>query len=54
LDDLGRVHGEISGLLERTRMQRDQALGAVDPKVVVAGNGKAKKPTEPTRVAEVE
>ena len=52
LDDLGRVHGEISGLLERTRMQRDQALGAVDPKVVVAGNGKAKKPTEPTKVAE--
>src|SRR5215213_9096761 len=28
LDDLGRVHGEISGLLERTRRQRDQALGA--------------------------
>jgi DivIVA domain-containing protein len=54
LDDLGRVHGEISGLLERTRMQRDQALGAADPEVVVAGNGKAKKPTEPTRVAEVE
>src|SRR4029450_8556419 len=26
LDDLGRVHGEISGLLERTRKQRDQAL----------------------------
>jgi DivIVA domain-containing protein len=26
LDDLGRVHGEISGLLERTRRQRDQAL----------------------------
>jgi DivIVA domain-containing protein len=33
LDDLGRVHGEISGLLERTRKQRDQALsaGAPDP-----------------------
>jgi DivIVA domain-containing protein len=28
LDDLGRVHGEISGLLERTRTQRDQALTA--------------------------
>jgi len=26
LDDLGRVHGEISGLLERTRRQRDQGL----------------------------
>ena len=31
LDDLGRVHGEISGLLERTRKQRDQALTAGDP-----------------------
>jgi DivIVA domain-containing protein len=53
LDDLGRVHGEISGLLERTRMQRDQALGAggtADPKATQ--NGKAKKPTEPTKVAE--
>jgi hypothetical protein len=50
LDDLGRVHGEISGLLERTRMQRDQALGAggaADPKATQ--NGNAKKPTEPTR-----
>ena len=28
LDDLGRVHAEISGLLERTRKQRDQALTA--------------------------
>ena len=26
LDDLGRVHGEITGLLDRTRKQRDQAL----------------------------
>jgi hypothetical protein len=53
LDDLGRVHGEISGLLERTRKQRDQALGAdgaADPKATQ--NGKAKKPTEPTKVAE--
>jgi DivIVA domain-containing protein len=53
LDDLGRVHGEISGLLERTRMQQDQALGAggaADPKATQ--NGKAKKPTEPTKVAE--
>ena len=31
LDDLGRVHGEISGLLERTRKQRDQAVTAGDP-----------------------
>jgi DivIVA domain-containing protein len=53
LDDLGRVHGEISGLLERTRMQRDQALaagGAADPKATQ--NGKTKKPIEPTKVAE--
>jgi hypothetical protein len=54
LDDLGRVHGEISGLLERTRKQRDEALGAgdADPKAAATGNGKAKKPTEPTEVAE--
>jgi DivIVA domain-containing protein len=54
LDDLGRVHGEISGLLERTRKQHDQALGAggADPKVAAAGNGKAKKPAESAKVAE--
>ena len=54
LDDLGRVHGEISGLLERTRKQQDQALGAgdADPKTVAAPNGKAKQPTGPTKVAE--
>ena len=54
LDDLGRVHGEISGLLERTRKQQDQALtaGAAGPKTAAAPNGKAKKPTEPTKVPE--
>jgi DivIVA domain-containing protein len=54
LDDLGRVHGEISGLLERTRMQQDQGLGAgaADVKAVGPQNGKAKKPTEPTKLAE--
>src|ERR671911_3010313 len=54
LDDLGRVHGEISGLLERTRKQQDQVLGAgdADPKAAAAPNGKAKQPTEPTKVAE--
>jgi F-type H+-transporting ATPase subunit b len=52
LDDLGRVHGEISGLLERTRKQQDQALGTADPKTAAPRNGKAKKPTEPTRAAE--
>ncbi len=56
LDDLSRVHGEISGLLERTRKQQDQALGAgaADPKTLAAPNGKAKQPTEPTKVAEGE
>jgi hypothetical protein len=56
LDDLGRVHGEISGLLERTRKQQDQALGAgaADSKTAAAPNGKAKQPAEPTRVAERE
>ena len=54
LDDLGRVHGEISGLLERTRRQRDQALAAgdADPKAPAAQNGKAKKLAEPERAAE--
>jgi DivIVA domain-containing protein len=52
LDDLSRVHGEISGLLERTRKQQALGAGGADPKVAAAGNGKAKKPTEPTKVAE--
>jgi len=56
LDDLSRVHGEISGLLERTRTQRDQALGAgaADSKTAAPHNGKAKQPTDPTKVAEDE
>lgn len=55
LDDLGRVHGEISGLLERTRKQRDQARaasGAADPKPVAAPEVKAEKQVEPAKVAE--
>jgi colicin import membrane protein len=54
LDDLGRVHGEISGLLERTRKQQDQALSAGDaaPDTAAAQDGKAKKPANPTKVAE--
>ena len=56
LDDLGRVHGEISGLLERTRRQQDLALtaGVADPKTVAGGNGEAKKPTGPAKVVEGE
>jgi hypothetical protein len=54
LDDLGRVHGEISGLLERTRTQQDQALtaGPAGPKAPAPPDAKAKQPTEPTKVAD--
>ena len=44
LDDLGRVHGEISGLLERTRRQRDAAqavAGDAEPKAAAAPDAKA-------------
>ena len=44
LDDLGRVHGEISGLLERTRKQRDAAqavAGDAEPKGAAAPDAKA-------------
>ena len=47
LDDLGRVHGEISGLLERTRKQRDQAGGAADPKATAAQDARAQEQPEP-------
>src|SRR5215211_670805 len=54
LDDLGRVHGEISGLLERTRKQRDHALTAGDtdlePSAVPDANAGA--PAEPAKAAE--
>jgi cell division septum initiation protein DivIVA len=55
LDDLGRVHGEISGLLERTRKQRDQARAAgdaADPEPVAAPVIKAENEAEPATVAE--
>ena len=56
LDDLGRVHGEISGLLERTRKQRDQALtigGLATSKAVPGSDPKAADaPAEPAKVAE--
>jgi cell division septum initiation protein DivIVA len=55
LDDLGRVYGEISGLLERTRKQRDQALttgAAADPTAVAVGDAKADKPAKRAKVAE--
>jgi DivIVA domain-containing protein len=48
LDDLGRVHGEISGLLERTRKQREHALtiGGLAPPSQVA-DPKPETPAEP-------
>jgi DivIVA domain-containing protein len=54
LDDLGRVHGEITGLLERTFTERNEAPGAggANAKAVAAADAKAKQPAEPTRVAE--
>jgi syndecan 1 len=56
LDDLGRVHGEISGLLERTRRQRDQALTAgnadLKPSAVPDGHDGAVAEPEPAKAAE--
>ena len=54
LDDLGRVHGEISGLLERTRTQRAQALtaGGATAEAAAAPDAKAEQPAEPAKVAE--
>ena len=46
LDDLGRVHGEISGLLERTRTQRDQALTAGG----AAADAETEKQAKPAKV----
>jgi DivIVA domain-containing protein len=50
LDDLSRVHGEISGLLERTRKQRDQAMTTAVPDAKPAPAPEA----EPAKVAELE
>jgi DivIVA domain-containing protein len=54
LDDLGRVHGEISGLLERTRKQRDQALTAGDPdlKPSAVPDAEGEVPAAPAKTAE--
>jgi len=51
LNDLGRVHGEITSLLERTFTERTQPAGA-DPKAAATPDGKANKPAEPTKAAE--
>jgi cell division septum initiation protein DivIVA len=55
VDDLGRVHGAISALLERIGTQRDQPLtagGAAEPQAATAANAKAEKPPEPRKVPE--
>ena len=54
LDDLGRVHGEISGLLERTRKQRGQArpAGDPDPKPAAVPDAEADTPAAPAKTAE--
>ena len=54
LSDLGRVHGEITGLLERTFTERQQALGAggAAPKAAAAPDAKANKPAEPAKADE--
>ena len=53
LDDLSRVHGEISGLLERTRKQREHAvtIGGLAPPSQVA-DPKPETPAEPAKVSE--
>jgi DivIVA domain-containing protein len=56
LDDLGRVHGDITTLLERTRRQREQALqpnGLAGPEAPSSrSDAKAEKAAEPAKVPE--
>jgi cell division septum initiation protein DivIVA len=54
LHDLGRVHGEITGLLERTFTEREQVQGAggAAPKAAAAPDAKANKPAEAAKVDE--
>ncbi len=56
LDDLSRVHNEITGLLERTRKQRDQPLpiGGTDPSPLATPELEPPKPPEPANLAERE
>jgi hypothetical protein len=47
------VHGEITGLLERTFTEREQAAGAgADPKASATPEAKANKPAESAKAAE--
>jgi DivIVA domain-containing protein len=55
LDDLSRVHGEISGLLERTRKQRDEApaaAGDAEPDGRGPPDANAEKPAEAVKASE--
>jgi DivIVA domain-containing protein len=57
LDDLSRVHGEISGLLERTRKQRDPPLpitGSPTPAATATPvtQVESAEPVEPAKAAE--
>jgi cell division septum initiation protein DivIVA len=54
LNDLGRVHGEITSLLERTFTEREQAqaAGSAAPKAGAAPDIKAGKPAGPAKAAE--
>jgi DivIVA domain-containing protein len=54
LDDLGRVHGEISGLLERTRKQREQAttMGGLAPPPQLAEAKPETPADEPDKASE--
>jgi DivIVA domain-containing protein len=54
LDDLGRVHDQISGLLERTRRHRDQAraTGDADPKPSAVPDAKGEASAERLKAAE--
>ena len=55
LDNLARVHGDITTLLERTRRQRDEALvpdGAAGPAEPSKADGKAEKAPEPAKLPE--
>lgn len=58
LDDLSRVHGEINGLLERTRRQRGQALPAAAPDVkplpAPEPEPEQARPPQPAKVPELE
>jgi DivIVA domain-containing protein len=56
LDNLARVHGDITGLLERTRRQRDEAPlipnGAAGTATPPPADGKAETAPEPAKAAE--